>query len=202
MKRLLGFLAFLITSCNAEMDEAWLKQVVSNVDPDGVEWLRKSLKQKVDMRISIANMTVPSLPKGKCQIGPTPHISHPKLIICLSFSVPDTTWIALTKDLRALNGIVVLQGLPNNSFRDLASRLFDLREKGFEAQVELNPLIFQEYKVTKVPTFILPEDGIFDKVSGNISTQCALEIFKAQGETKTAGDLLEILKSKMLNSTI
>lgn len=108
------------------------------------------------------------------------------LYVFISFSVPDETWIMLSNELEKTDGIFVLRGLPENSFRELAVKMQDLRKKGIMATVQIDPLLFEKYGIEQVPCFVIAEEKRFDKLSGNVTLAYALEKMEAHGETAIA----------------
>ena len=100
------------------------------------------------------------------------------IMVFASFSMPDTLWVSLSKELEKQEGAFVLRGIPNNSFPDLAKKILALREKGVFAPILLDPIKFKDYEISKVPTIVqIKEDG-FDKISGTVSLHYALNLFR------------------------
>lgn len=180
----------------AEIDEAWLRAAEQNYDKSVTDWLRESLSQEMMKKISNTSPR-PDQPKGKCLTGAKRAEQDPTLRVFMSFSIPDETWLQLSQDVADVGGVFVLQGLPNNSFRDFAARLLALREKGLAVQVDIDPKKFKDYDVTRVPTFVISQDGLFDKVSGNVSTSFAMDLMARQGDTALAKSVINRLKERM-----
>lgn len=192
MRRLLIPLCFLVANAFANVDKAWLEQAEKNIDKNAVHWLRDGLKDELAKKQKVEKTS--SLPTGKCMTNAMPSISSPKLLVFISFSVPESTWFTLSKDIAKVDGIFVLRGLPNNSFHELAKRLIYFRQNGLTTQIQINPKLFEEYGIKTVPTFVIPGEGAYDKVSGNISTLFALDLFANEGEIrKGASELKEQL---------
>lgn len=123
-----------------------------------------------------------------------PSISQEKLFVFMSFSVPIESWKHYSEKLQKSQGAFVLKGLPNNSFDLLVQKLVSLREAGVNAPILLDPVAFETYKISSVPTILLEDHGRIDQIIGNIPLQIALEKFKDQGETKTlAKRLLQLV---------
>ena len=97
------------------------------------------------------------------------------LRVFASFSMPEETWIQLSKDLEKIGGIFVLKGLPNGSFQEFLQKVMELRKKGVAVSIEIDPDSFEKYEVTAVPTFVLVNGESFEKVVGNVSVSYALE---------------------------
>lgn len=115
----------------------------------------------------------------------------PSLLVFISFSVPKATWRELDSQLQSLcdkslrgkplDGAFILRGLPKNSFSELADGIKDIG-----STVLIDPRPFEEYGINKVPAFVLVKGDKFDKVEGNISLSCALDLIANQGETHVA----------------
>ena len=105
------------------------------------------------------------------------------VVACMSFSVPETTWIELSRELEQVGGAFVIQGLPNNSFSELAKQLRALIEKVVNAPVILDPKFFTQHNVDRAPTFIVSGRSGVDKVVGNTSLSWVLERVECDGDS-------------------
>lgn len=196
MKWFLRLLCFSFLPLYAGIDEAWLRQAEQNYDKSVSEWLRAGLSQEI-LKKTNKSQSISTLPNGKCLTGAKRTEEEPTLRVFISFSVPDETWLHLSQDIADVNGVFVLQGLPNNSFRDFAKRLVTLRERGLSVQVDIDPKVFKRYEITRVPAFVIAEDGRFDKVTGNVSIGFAIDLMARQGDTAMAKSLMNRLKDRM-----
>ncbi|NGX32499.1 MAG: hypothetical protein K1060chlam4_00547 [Candidatus Anoxychlamydiales bacterium] len=100
--------------------------------------------------------------------------------IFMSFSVPENTWLELDRTTSSINKIFVVRGIPNNSFEAFGKKIAALKDTGFSSSVEINPKLFHKYEIINVPNFVVANGGNFNKVSGNISLQKALEIIEKE----------------------
>lgn len=103
--------------------------------------------------------------------------SKSALYIFVSFSMLKATLKALAIEAKKHNAVLVIRGLIDNSFLKTATFIKDLGER-----VVLDPLLFREYKVGVVPTFIEAHQAGYKKISGNFTLTYALEKFKEDGE--------------------
>lgn len=162
MKKYLIWLLLISSVCNA--------QEVGSDEIAG--WLKEEIKAITGQHAKVEI----SGPIKKCATN----ASEPKdtgLFVFISFSMPDEALLDLARDLGKAGGILVIRGIPDNSFRALASRLLVLKEQGLKTAIQINPKLFEEYDVTTVPTFVRIGDQSWDKVSGHISLSYALELF-------------------------
>lgn len=166
----------------ADIDSSWLDEVKHRTHPQTTEWLRECLKNEFKEKKEQQALT-----GTRCLVSPSEQIAQPSLFIFISFSVPEATWLSLSKEASRLGGVTfVLQGLPENSFIELAKRLLKLKEQGLAIQVDIDPVRFRKYGITTVPTFVVQGPKSFDKLSGHISLAYALEYMAQRGETEDA----------------
>jgi type-F conjugative transfer system pilin assembly protein TrbC len=164
------------------------EQTTSNTDK---EYLKKILAEVKDSHHEYNSRSPNENEKrGKCITG-SPIINDPQspLYIFVSFSMSDTTWLSLSKEAEGIGGILVLRGLPENSFKQLAVKMHNLRKQGLRATVQIDPRLFVKYNIDKVPCFVTTEEERFDKLSGNVSLAFALD----KMETQTAKQLRALL---------
>jgi type-F conjugative transfer system pilin assembly protein TrbC len=146
------------------------------------ECLRKMVSEIKLSHTDVQAIDLKTITKGKCAISNSISSNHEtKLYIFVSFSMPNETFPALSKELEKADGVFVLRGLPENSFKKLAEKIYTLRKQGINATFQLDPLLFHKYNIEKVPTFVTIGDKHFDKLCGNVSLRFALE--KINSET-------------------
>lgn len=168
----LSFLCLLCFFCfhhlYAKLDDSWFDHVKNRTDPEAIEWLR----EKIKMDLSSSKLSLDaSQPCKNCLLEKIQTI-EPKIYVFMSFSVPDETWLSLGKELEKNAGVFVLRGLPNNSFQELARRIAQLKKKGLNAEIQLNPLLFKEFGINAVPAFLTSSQEL---IKGNISLEYALQ---------------------------
>ncbi|MEM7174335.1 MAG: type-F conjugative transfer system pilin assembly protein TrbC [Chlamydiota bacterium] len=98
----------------------------------------------------------------------------------VSFSMPDSLWLEMSKGLEENGGTFVIEGIPNDDFQNFLEKVFDFRKMGILAPISIDPDAFEEYQITAVPTFVLEQKKGFRKVVGNVSVDYALR--KLRGE--------------------
>ncbi len=116
--------------------------------------------------------------------------SYTDFLIFTSFSLGEKNLENLIKLASDYNGAVILRGFKNDSFKETAAFLskFSTEREG----VLIDPSLFTEYEITKVPTFVLTKPcneglqvsckAVFDKLTGMVSPRYALEKFSISGE--------------------
>jgi type-F conjugative transfer system pilin assembly protein TrbC len=102
-----------------------------------------------------------------------------KLLVFVSSSMSDESLRALFLQAQSMRVSLVFRGLIENSFQQ--TKAFFERAK---INGEIDPTLFEEYKITHVPTFVLIEGDKHDSVQGNISLEEALRTIKEKGELK------------------
>jgi conjugal transfer pilus assembly protein TrbC len=122
--------------------------------------------------------------------------TDPDLFIFISLGMPDELLLTLASDAEKAGALMVLRGLPNNSFNDFGKRLLQLKKKGLSATIQIHPVLFQEYSVAGVPAFVLKDEKSFEKVSGNISVEYVLQLFEEGGSSKAKEILAKFRDNK------
>lgn len=140
------------------------------------------------------------LAKNKCPncLEGAIHINDtlPQVVVFVSFSMPDTVWLPLSREIEKVGGVFVLQGLPSNSFKALADKIYALRQKGIHATIQLHPQLFEKYQINKVPTFLVRDGNLEDKLVGNVSLRYVLQVIETKGECQIATQLLRCLEER------
>ncbi|WP_085784261.1 type-F conjugative transfer system pilin assembly protein TrbC [Candidatus Nucleicultrix amoebiphila] len=107
------------------------------------------------------------------------------LLVFVTLSMGDEALKAYSYDVQKTGGRLVIRGLVDDSFVKTQKRL---QELGIE--VDIDPTVFEDFKVENVPTFIhvkgMPGHykSTHDRLSGNVSISHALEEFKQSGDLK------------------
>lgn len=119
------------------------------------------------------------------------------IYVAVSLSMPKASLRQVARDAHAAGATLVIRGLVGNSFVRTQRALKEVFVEGEEAGLVIDPRVFQQYHVTKVPAVIAApqevvscENGLdcdrpdvpFDIVRGNISLGAALKILSEKGE--------------------
>ncbi len=169
-----------------------LSQEKVSYDSETEEWARNLLKSQ----FTSVDKQIKSIPEhsGKCFSGFT--LETPSVYLFTSWTIPEETWIQLSHDLNQIGGTLVIRGIPKNSFSEFTKRVLELKKRGFEAAIQIDPGLFLKYQIDKVPALVVADTNAFDKLSGNVSLSFALEQMAEKGETKLA----KILNEKLMKS--
>jgi conjugal transfer pilus assembly protein TrbC len=113
----------------------------------------------------------------------------PGLLVFVSLSMPRPTLQRLVDQAARAKASIVLRGFANGSLRDTVTQVQGLIGSR-QVAVQIDPLAFDRYAVTRVPTFVLVRDGTrpvacasgscapadsFLRTSGDVSLDYALE---------------------------
>lgn len=102
-----------------------------------------------------------------------------EVLVFVSFSMPRAALKSLLRESVRYNATVIIQGLVENSlpktFVKINELIVDLRSNG---GVQIDPNLFNEYKIIKVPAIVVGDSANFDIVYGLASIKEALQIFK------------------------
>lgn len=123
------------------------------------------------------------------------------LYIFVSSSMPKSLLKSYLSEAAHYNGVLVLKGLPNGSFKELTKLVIELSgdpKAGDNGNIDLpagfqiDDQAFEEFLVTNVPCIVLvkapnympnqTDIPIFDKITGNLGIKYALEQFSSSGE--------------------
>src|SRR3990167_8595899 len=77
------------------------------------------------------------------------------VIIFVSFSMPRQSLIAYLHDANKIHASIVVLGLVNNSLKETVGTISSLVKEAGGGGVELNPLVFNTFHITKVPSVIV-----------------------------------------------
>jgi conjugal transfer pilus assembly protein TrbC len=115
------------------------------------------------------------------------------LIVFVSFSMPQELLWSYHEQLKNFGGRMVVRGLVDNSFKKTIVKL-KLDEKR-ALVLDINPKLFEEYHVSKVPSIVISNGKAFDKFTGSVSLRYALESSREKGDAKlVSAKLLEEVK--------
>jgi type-F conjugative transfer system pilin assembly protein TrbC len=115
--------------------------------------------------------------------------ANPNLLIFISFSLSGQNIIQYAHEAKKIGASLVLRGMHEGSLQKTIIKLYELNKEGVAAIID--PKSFEQYRITHVPSIVLTKGNscenctlIFDKVSGNISLEYALQLFAQKGDTK------------------
>ncbi|MBX9804251.1 MAG: hypothetical protein K2Y18_00680 [Alphaproteobacteria bacterium] len=111
--------------------------------------------------------------------------SFAQLYIFVSSSMPQESIKVLGQQAKKIGAHILFRGLVGGTFSKTQSYMKDL---GVAA--EIDPPKFDDYTVTVVPTFILHNKNVTDRVAGHISLFEALDQFQKKGELKSEAQSL------------
>ena len=188
--KLTTLLFFIMVVTPLYSNHAWLDSVSHRIDPDAVLWSKELLKKAIisenqhqDIQ-KFANASLQDLSKKQCHLSlPTKEL-EPHIYCFLSFSVPESTWVSLLQELETVGGVIVLRGLPNNSFQSLSENLQKMIDQGVNVPIQIHPHLFDDFSVESVPAFVVTEGEKFDKVTGNVSLAYAIRLMNEKGKIK------------------
>ncbi len=117
-----------------------------------------------------------------------------------SFGLSDSLLRQMLDYAKIYNGVIVLRGLKNNSFKQTAEHVQRLSKEGEEAAIIIDPTLFKQFEVERVPAYILAKQekcpvGLsckpsYDKITGNITPKYALEKVAEKGELSLEAKVL------------
>lgn len=100
--------------------------------------------------------------------------SFRKILIFVSFSMPEVSLKSLAEEAQKHNAILVMRGLYEDSFAKTTQKLKDLN-----LTVDIHPELFETHGIISVPTFIeLKDNKAIQQLSGNVSLPFCLTKFE------------------------
>lgn len=131
------------------------------------------------------------------------------LIIFVSFSMPKELLWSYFEQAKLYGGRLVIRGLVDNSFKNTIAAM----DLGNDRRliVDVNPKLFKEYKITRVPSIIISDAKNVDKFTGTVTVKYALEEVSTKGDTKdlavkklsqTTDFLLDEMEKQRINKTL
>lgn len=121
------------------------------------------------------------------------------LYIFVSQSMPQALLKNYLHEVNKYGGVLVLKGLPQGSFKELAKFVTDITGTSdntgdIEANIQIDDEAYDKFNVVVVPTIVLSlssdyhplesTDFKFDKMVGNVGVKYSLEEFSNSGELK------------------
>ncbi len=97
--------------------------------------------------------------------------------VFVSFSMPKSLLEQYDKIAKQIGAKLVIIGFKNNSFKETVQYTQKIA-------MQVDPIAFNKFAITSVPSFVLSHDNKFDKLVGNVSIKYALEQFESQGDLK------------------
>jgi len=199
---------FSLVNTNAEAGEELLAEKVAVADREGFKGLIEKSREIV--MGTIAEKYRELLMLRQQQDGLTEHNSlrgldeqgrnyrdSATLKVFVSSSMSTELLKTYVKEARRYGGVLVFNGLPDNSWVKLNNMIMEIVEDQEGVGIQIDPEEFDRFDIKTVPAFVLIKESdwitgtskemaenrvIYDKVTGNIGTEAALRLFAEQGE--------------------
>lgn len=125
---------------------------------------------------------------------------YPKLIAMVSLGMPKNSLVRIVKDAHKSGGRVIIRGmLEGNNLKKTAAYIQDVIVSAGTGRIDIDPRPFRTFKVDRVPAFVVTKQSyslckdtdckintpVYDKLSGNVSLQFALQHMVYAGELDT-----------------
>ncbi len=133
--------------------------------------------------------------------APESDIGPGVIYIAVSLSMPKPALRQLARDAHAAGAALVIRGLVGNSFARTQRALKDVFVEGEEAGLVIDPRVFRQFHIERVPAVIAAPQEVtpcgsgfdcdraevrFDVVRGNISLKAALKLLADRGQAAPA----------------
>jgi conjugal transfer pilus assembly protein TrbC len=118
-----------------------------------------------------------------CQVVVADKCRNKEILIFVSFSMPDKALQDYYLSAQKYKARLIIRGLKNNSFQETQKKIKDLR-----INIDIDPNLFAEYQISKVPTIVVVEQERAKKVTGHISLAKALEVMEYNAKSNSKYD--------------
>lgn len=177
-----------------------LSRLLHASDKEDVEsWFKETLKRRLseaekydltEIKVRNKEILAKSVP---CKTSENIQEDH-SIYIMMTFDLPESLWLEYSHILEKIGGSFIVRGLPSDSFIEFAKTVKKFRERGILAPIQLNPTLFEKFSIDLAPSIVLVDGKKFDKISGTVSLNYALEQFEKSGDTNNASILQTKLK--------
>lgn len=113
--------------------------------------------------------------------------SHDPFMVLVSLSMPESSLIPLLRQAHELGAPVYIQGVLPEGFKATIETINQrLQAQGEQpiGGISIDPHPFKTWGVTRVPTYILQDQGRVDRLTGNITPRAALQQFVISGDNQ------------------
>ena len=110
-----------------------------------------------------------------------PGKAGPKVLIFVSFAMPEATLQRLVDQAARAGATLVLRGLANGSIRDTVTQMQALIGSRRVA-VQIDPESFDRYGITRTPSFVLAADGARGEVCATRACGSSQQFVKVSGD--------------------
>lgn len=102
----------------------------------------------------------------------------------ISFSMRDEAIYKIMEEAQQYDIPVYINGLINNSLKETTAKFLELFGQNSSQGLAIDPNLFREFAIKGVPALVVKCNDVFDKVSGNIPLNQALEKIMIDGDCK------------------
>lgn len=89
-----------------------------------------------------------------------PAHTEPYLAVLVTLAMPDVELKSILIEAARYNASVVIKGLYGENLKSTATRIASLVGKERKGGISINPVLFRQYEVTSVPTFIMTTESV------------------------------------------
>ena len=100
----------------------------------------------------------------------------------VSLSMPKPLLLSMAEEASRYKIPLIIKGLENGNFNQTLQTIYHLKLNG----VSINPLWFEQFKITAVPALVVTENENFDVVYGNQSIQKSLQLIAERGNAASS----------------
>lgn len=113
----------------------------------------------------------------------TASIAMPTVHVFVSFSMPESLLIQTFREAEKLNIPVYLKGFHKNSMKLTTKKIMEYSKVVPDLSLQIDPTLFEQYSINKVPAVVSDNGESFDVIYGNIKIKDALSRIVTLGES-------------------
>lgn len=170
-------LLFALSTCAYDYDnEAYAKHVAKQLDVEELQKLSKNLE------VVTRSLHTSGKSCNSCVEKVRDNSERDNgILIFISFSMPKASIIELNNQAQKYNARLVIRGIYKDSFIRTKDKILEIEPKGLV--IDIDPQLFKQYQIKRVPTFILLKDGKeIKRLSGNVTLEFAHKKLIGGGE--------------------
>lgn len=168
---------------SVESNQAFIKQQLAK--DQLLQQLRAPLKIGANTQPTVQDWIRQMAEKQQSALGgQSREREAPQVMYFVSSSIPTEGMRQILRDADRLGIPAAMRGLINNDFRSTAAYVMDLAQPDNKGGVQVDPTLFKQFEIKAVPALVVTCTAGYDRVTGNVKLERALQIIADEGDCK------------------